>query len=581
MYTRLENHRILIALLKKYGIKHLVLSAGQSNYPFVHSVEEDPYFTCYSVVDERSAAFFALGIAQEVGEPVAISCTASTACCNYYSAVVEAYYQKIPLLVLTSDRDLRRRGQLDNLTINQDEIYGGMCKKEVVLPDINSDGDRRYCVRMINEALIELTHRDKGPVHINMPSYMKNNAVDVEELPEVPRIYLHETKDYAEWAQKAEVLKKAKRIMVVCGQHDNFTEEEYKYMDMFHERYNCVFVGEHTANMKKPYLVNMNPILATTSGGPLQALTPDVFITLGTHSQIGWFRYLQMENMGEHWSISENGALIDSINKLTDTFECTVAEFFKYFAEAAPEQTNDKGFESAWKKASEGVSCPELPLSHVFAIQQMAKRLPEEGLLHMSIQNSVRLMQYFNVSEKMKCYCNLGALGIDGSMSTFLGQATASDKPAYLLIGDLSFFYDMNSLRIRHVKKNVHIMLQNNGGGVEFYQNNGNMPWLDAHTSAKHNAVAKAWAESCGFKYYEAHTKEELMNVIDDFMGEHEQPVLLEVFTDLASDADALRELHKVNAVMDPDHPLKACARKLLGPKGVELAKDVMGILRK
>ncbi len=575
MYTRLENYQILIALLKEHGIKHLVLSAGQSNYPFVHSVESDPFFTCYSVVDERSAAFYALGIAQELGEPVAISCTASTACCNYMSAITEAYYQKVPLLVLTSDRDIRKRGQLETLMIEQDHMFRDCVKKEVTLPDINVAADRRYCERVVNEALLELNHRGKGPVHINMPSYGHDNRVDVPTLPKVSRIYRHVTSDYQTWEDKAEQLKNAKRIMVICGQHDTFTEEEYKYLDMFHERYNCVVVGEHMANVRKPYVLNMNPVVSNTSGNPLLELAPDILITLGTHVQAGWFRFEQMKP-AQHWCIDENGAVIDACEHLTDVFESEVVEFFKYFAEKADGLENDKIFEETWQKAVDAIICPDLPLSHVFAIQNMAKRLPEKGLVHLSIQNSIRLMQYFAIPAGVKCYANLGALGIDGSMSTFLGQAVCTPNPAYLVIGDLSFFYDMNSLKIKHTKNNVHILLLNNGGGAEFYQNNGMNETLDWHTAARHHSEARAWAESCGFEYVSARTKEEYLDVIDAYMGEHDRPVLLEVFTDLETDMNALRELGRVNCVMDPEHPIKACVRKVLGPKGVKMVKSII-----
>lgn len=579
MYTRLENVRIVIALLKKYGIKHLVLSAGQTNYPFVHSVESDPYFTCYSVVDERSAAFYAMGIAQQLGEPVAISCTASTACSNYASAITEAYFQKVPLLVLTSDRDIRKRGQLETLMIEQDHIYRDICKKEVTLPDINNPGDFRYCERVVNEALLELTHKGNGPVHINMPSYGKPNQVDVETLPEVSRIYRHEAAKCSDWKEKKEELKNAKRIMVLCGQHTTFTEKEYAVLDKFHDKYNCVVLAEHMGNVRRPYVMNPNPVLSNTSGNALKELAPDVLITLGTHIQMGWSRIAEM-NPKQHWCIDENGDVIDACESLTDIYESDIETFFRYFDEVETEQKNDYAFEHIWKNAVDGIVCPELPLCHVFSIQNLAKRLPEKGILHLSIQNSIRYMQYFAIPEGIKCYANMGALGIDGSMSTFLGQSCVIEDPSYLVIGDLSFFYDMNSLKIKHVKNNVHIMLLNNNGGAEFYQNNGINETIDWHTAARHQSNAKAWAEACGFKYYAIKSKEDFMTYIDEFVGEHETPVLMEVFTDLEQDMNALHELMRVNCVMDPEHPVKACARKVLGPKGVEVAKKVINIVK-
>ncbi len=578
MYTRLVNVQIVIALLKEHGIRHLVLSAGQTNYPFVHSVENDPYFTCYSVVDERSAAFYAVGIAQELGEPVAISCTASTACCNYISAITEAYYQKVPILVLTSDRDVRKRGQLETLMIEQDHMYRDITKKEVVLPDINQPGDFRYCERIVNEAILELEHRGKGPVHINMPSYGKDNAVDVEELPKVHKMSRYEYTKQQMWAKKKEELQQAKRIMLLVGQHDTFTEKELQALDLFQSKYNCVIAEEHMGNINRPYALNMNPVIANTSGGPLQNLAPDILITMGTHIQVGWGRFAEMHPV--HWCVNENGDLIDACESLTDIFECTDLQFLEYFAQDS-DTVNDGEFYGIWKAAVDAIDCPELPLCHVFSIQNLLKRLPEKGILHLSIQNSIRLSQYFDIPDGVKCYANLGGLGIDGSMSTFLGQAVVNPNPAFLIIGDLSFFYDMNSLKIKHTGNNVHIMLLNNGGGAEFYQNNGKNETIDLHTAARHTSDAKAWAETCGFKYYGVRTKEEYLDVIDEFVGEHDTPSILEVFTDLETDMNALRELNCVNCVMDPEPRLKAAARKVLGPKGVEMAKKVVSHLRK
>lgn len=578
MYTRLENVQIVIALLKKHGIKHLVLSAGQSNYPFVHSVENDPYFTCYSVVDERSAAFFAIGIAQELGKPVAISCTASTACCNYSSAITEAFYQKIPLLVLTSDRDVRKRGQLETLMIEQDHMYRDITKKEVTLPDINQPGDFRYCERIVNEAILELEHRGKGPVHINMPSYGKPNQVDVETLPEVHMITRYEYAKQKDWEEKKRELLSAKRIMLLIGQHETFTEAEQAALDRFQKHYNCVIAEEHMGNVNRPYALNMNPVISNTSGGPLQELAPDILITMGTHIQAGWDRFAKMHP--NHWCVNENGDLVDACESLTTVFECTDLQFLEYFSESV-ETENDGEFYGKWQAAVDAITCPQLPLCHVFSIQNLLSRLPEKGILHLSIQNSIRLSQYFDIPEGVKCYANLGGLGIDGSMSTFFGQAAVNPNPAFLIIGDLSFFYDMNSLKIKHNQSNIHIMLLNNGGGAEFYQNNGKNETIDLHTAARHTSDAKAWAEACGFKYYGITSKEEYMGAIDEFVGTHDAPALMEVFTDLETDMNALRELNRANCVTDPEPRLKAMARRILGPKGVELAKKVIAPIRK
>ena len=203
MYTEVKSYQLIISLLKQYGVKHCVLSAGSRNVPFVHSVEKDDYFKCYSVVDERSAGYFALGLAQELNEPVVISCTSSTATCNYWPAVAEAYYQGVPLIVLTSDRDPRMLGQLEDLMIDQVGMYDRHVKKSVNLPIINNKNDEIFCVRLLNEALLELNHNNSsGPIHINVPTDTYNRTFNVSTLPNTKKISRVEIDNTILWQEK-------------------------------------------------------------------------------------------------------------------------------------------------------------------------------------------------------------------------------------------------------------------------------------------------------------------------------------------------------------------------------------------
>lgn len=574
MYTRLKNVQIVISLLKKHGIKHLVLSAGQSNYPFVHSVESDPFFVCYSVVDERSAAFFALGLAQELNEPVAISCTASTACCNYLSAVTEAFYQKVPLVVLTSNRDIRRLGQLELLMIQQNDIFKGVCKKEVQLPAIRNDRDFEYCQRLVNEALLELNHRGKGPVHIDMPSYGQETTVDVPTLPNTRYIRRNTTSEKVGWSRFIDELKSNKKIMVLCGQKNSYDERELFYIEKFFNKYNCIIVSEHMGNLKLPCVINMNPIFQNTASSTFEKFAPEILITIGGHIAASWDILNHFHP--KHWSVNENGDVIDPCNSLVEIFECMPIEFFKYFVDEDKDSTsNDMDYFNTWKNASESVKCPDMPLSHIFAIEKLITNLPDEGILHLSILNSIRITQYFDIPIGIKCYANLGALGIDGSMSTFFGQAAVANKPAYLIIGDLSFFYDMNSLKIRHIKSNVHILLLNNGGGGEFYQNNGINETIDLHTAARHSATAKGWALDNNFKYISADSIESYIKKLEIFINT-DTPIIFEVFTDMQTDMECLKCLKTENSIMDNKDKAKSLIKNAIGEKGVNLVKRIV-----
>lgn len=264
MYTELKSYQIIIALLKEYGIRRCVLSAGSRNVPFVHSVEEDPFFECYSVVDERSAGYFALGLAQESGEPVVISCTSSTATCNYWPPVTEAYYQGVPLVVLTSDRDPAMLGQWEDQMIDQVSMYDRHVRKSVNLPIVNDRDDWLFCQRLVNEALLELDHRGKGPVHINVPMRFYNRSFNVHKLPEVTRIRRVFALDGDEiWRFYAERLSVAKRVLVVAGQTTGTSLEFAAVLERFCSSCNAAVAAEYMANV--PRESAFNPTLCMES----------------------------------------------------------------------------------------------------------------------------------------------------------------------------------------------------------------------------------------------------------------------------------------------------------------------------
>ncbi|MDR0910758.1 MAG: hypothetical protein LBM77_13465, partial [Spirochaetaceae bacterium] len=225
MYTAILHIRVLIALLKAYKIRHVVISAGTQNASFAYSIEEDDFFNCYSVVDERSAAFFAMGLSQELNEPVAICCTSSTATCNYLPALTEAFYQGIPLVVLTFDRHPYLLNQMENQMIDQHGMFKKVCKKYVQISKIENDDDYWYCERLINEALLEVNHGRQGPVHINIPTYLMSMKEKTNELPIVHRITRYYTEKMEAWNDKKNDLVKSQRIMILAGQNANPTAD--------------------------------------------------------------------------------------------------------------------------------------------------------------------------------------------------------------------------------------------------------------------------------------------------------------------------------------------------------------------
>ena len=588
MYTELKSYQFIIALLKKYGIKHCVLSAGSRNVPFVHSIEEDPYFKCYSVVDERSAGYFALGLAQELNEPVVISCTSSTATCNYWPPVAEAYYQGVPLVVLTSDRNPAMLGQWEDQMINQVGMYDRHVKKSVNLPIINDRDDEIFCKRLINEALLELNHHGTGPVHINIPMKAYNNSFNVKNLPEVTkidRISLNDKTDL--WKEKIEKLKSTNRILVTCGQLSNPSKELKRNIEEFFKKYNSAISVDYMSNIEFNDVLNLNIGMEAryVTEKKVKELLPEIVISFGGNIFSGIKEQLRKFcGQFEHWLIQADGNVVDLYKSITTIFECKPEEFFEY-CNKLNHASNNREYFKLLDKYVKSVTIPEFPYSHVYAIKEVVEKIPENSILHLSINDSIRITNFFKINKNIKTYANIGTHGIDGCLSSFLGQAAASPKKeSFLVIGDLAFFYDMNAMRLRHIGKNVHILLINNEGGSEFYFNK---VWKneasDLHTTARHHTKAEGWVKSNNFKYLSANDKESFNKNLQEFMKENqEQPVLFEVFTEMKKDSETIYDFFDLSRPRDIKSEVIRNSKEIIKKTiGQEKAQKIAKILKK
>ncbi len=586
MYTEVKSYQLIISLLKQYGVKHCVLSAGSRNVPFVHSVEKDDYFKCYSVVDERSAGYFALGLAQELNEPVVISCTSSTATCNYWPAVAEAYYQGVPLIVLTSDRDPRMLGQWEDQMIDQVGMYDRHVKKSVNLPIVNNKNDEIFCVRLLNEALLELNHNGKtGPIHINVPTDTYNRTFNVSNLPIAKKINRIEIDNVSLWNEMVEKLKKAQRIMVICGQKNQVSDKLKKGLEDFFKKYNSIIVVDYMSNVDIENSFNSVAFMDTNfiNSDITNKVLPDIVISYG--GQI--FSSIKAElknNCGkfEHWLINESGEIIDPFKSITNVFECKPELFFEKFNQNNLSK-NNMNYYNIFKENSDKVVFPEIPYSHVYAIKNVVEKIKSNSILHLSINDSIRITNFFKINEKINTYANIGTHGIDGCLSSFLGQAVASpSKDAFLIIGDLAFFYDMNALRINSIPKKVHILLINNHGGSEFYYNHiWQDKYSDLHTSARHNVTAEGWVKSNSIKYITANDKESFDKNLDTFINS-EEPILFEVFTEMKTDADTIHDILKYNRPKSLKSEVMRSAKEIVKKSfGQERAKKIIDAIKK
>jgi len=552
MYSDNKNIQILISLLKEFKVKNAVLSPGSRNVPFVHSIEQDVFFQCYSIVDERSAAYFAMGLALETRAPVLISCTSGTASTNYSSAICEAFYQHIPLVVLTSDRNPYYLFQMEDQMVPQIELYPKMTKKSITLPIIKDEKDYWYCRRIINEALLQMNHHGTGPIHINIPTEWGLFAQNFnkKELPVFKPIQLVSLKDLFNGKEDLiKELKEKKRILVLYSQSKPVNEEERKVIESFASKYNCVIATESISNMMCKGAVNTWLISQVLTKDDFIEYAPDLVISVNGNYVSKIKNLLKGCPVDfEHWTVNEEGAVVDQFKKLTKVFECSTMEFFTYFNKNGGKLLDNNEYLDFWESKIEKVGKPEFAFSNNYAMLEFLKRLPRNSLLHLGNGMPVHLAQLISYDTSIITYCHSGTTTIDGTLSTFIGQSAVSKKPCFMFIGDLGFFYDMNALWNRYVGKNIRILLSNNEGGETFHWNNArDIDTVSLHTAAEHFTSAKGWVESRGFKYLSARNKEEFDTVLPVFMSEDtEGPIFFELFTKKEKDARILLDYYEI-----------------------------------
>lgn len=541
MYVNDKMVLQLVALLKKFGIRKIVVSPGSRHNKLVNSLQADSFFKLYLVVDERSAGFFALGLIQESGEPVAVTCSSGTACMNYGSAIVEAFYQRLPLLVLSSDRIPELLNQCEDQMYDQASTFVSCTKYHCQLPVVVNDKDEWYCNRLVNEALIELTHHGRGPVHINIPFAAHHGTeYNITKLPDVRKITLHQLPiSKNDWTNVSMRLK-GKKVLVVWGQSVVPLKDVEKAENEFAKAYNAVVLTDKMSNCHADNaIINTTITMSIMKNNQAEALQPDVVISIGANYIFNneLKSYLKNGN-AEHWQVGLEDKVCDPFHTLTDIFEMPEAYFFEMLVENCTEKTGSHYFQG-WKIISDIPSLPKMQYCELYAITALMSQLPENSDLQLANSQTIRMAHYVPINKNIRVNCNRGVNGIDGSMSTAVGFGSDSNRPLYYITGELSFFYDMNSLSIRHLSKKMRILLINNQGGAVMYDKPRNTPTekLPIYLAAGETKVAKGWAESLGFKYLTAFNKEEVDNGIKMLLDNTiECPILLEVFTDLSED---------------------------------------------
>ena len=568
MYTNLQNVQILIAMLKEFKIDTVVVSPGNSHNAIVRSLESDDYFHTYNIVDERSAAFFAIGLIEELKKPVAICCTSGTAVSNYLSGVTEASRRELPLVIITGDKNPYYLGQYEDQVIDELSIFSSVVRYSCQLPIVENQNDFWYCNRVINEALLEINHHGCGPVQIDVPiekgMLAIGNTFNTKELPKVTVIKrISQLSEDTEWKDLFDKLA-GKKVLLLCGQDDHVADEENALIEKCNREKKYVFAVDKLSNLHGDHVLEITGAVKAHEYD-MQIYCPDVVISFAGNTALDYkFKLKKLSKNFEHWIVNEAGRVADPYKNLTVVMECTTLEFLRKLAQFGTVASAE--YEALWRDAVHTYEMPEVEYSNLYAISQLMKGIPAKANLHLANSSTIRLAQYCALNPEVQVYCNRGVNGIDGCMSAFIGHAAASKSLSYLIIGDLTFFYDMNALWNRYVGNNVRILLSNNEGAALFHFNQGleKYPTLNENVAAEHFATAKGWAESQGMRYLSAHTKEEYDNNLVEFMQEDsDKPILFEVFTKKEEDAKIQHQFYDNFA-----------------PKSVSMKQDVKKVVK-
>lgn len=580
MYSNLKNVQILIAMLKKRGIKNIVCSAGNSHNAILRSLEEDDYFKTYSIVDERSAAFFACGLIQELNEPVAICCTAGTAATNYLTGVTEASRRSLPLIVITADKNPYYLAQYEDQMIEQMEMFKPVTKYSCSLPMIKDAKDEWYCNRVINETFLEMQHHGSGPVQINVVidggMLAIGNDFKCTSLPDINVIERYDLIKEKEGALKKISSLERKKVMFICGQELFITDEHKQLITKIFKKSNSIFATDKLSNVHCEGTLEISRATKIISDLN-EELMPDVVISLGGNTALDLKFKLKNNSLNfEHWIVNEEGRVADPFKKLTAVFEGTTVDFLRCVNEAMEGECTHSLYD-VWRNKNENMMVPDFEYSNLYAVKRLMESLPADSIVNIGNSTNIRIAQYFDMDPNIKVYCNRGVNGIDGCVSTFIGQSAVTDKMSFIMVGDLTFFYDMNALWNRYVGKNIRIMLNNNGGAALFHFNQGliNYPTLNENVAASHAATAKGWAESLGIKYISANNKKEFEEGLKQFIIPSDKPILFEVFTKKETDAKLQHEFFDMNkpAISKLKKGIKGAVKSVIGDEFIRKIK--------
>jgi len=548
IYPTIPLAQSILQICLSKGITDIVISPGSRNAPLTIGFASNPEFTCYSVPDERSAAFFGMGMAQQLKKPVALVCTSGSALLNYYPAVAEAFYSQIPLIVISADRPHDKIDIGDGQTIRQENVYANHILFSANLAeDASPENDF-----LINKA-IAVARLQKGPVHINAPFEeplyetvseatvqveVQYAPIEIKQLPEDMQVY-------------AQLWNSATKKLVLVGVNDPNTIAQ-EVIDYLAADPSVVVMTETTSNLHNDSFLNsIDTVITPFTPEDFEAWKPEILLTFGgmvvSKRVKAWLRKYKPQH---HWHVDSLRAY-DTYDALTKHFEAEPKVFFESFLPLI--HTVESSYKklavetNAYRKIKHDEYLKAIPFTDFTVFAKAFTALQDNVQLQIGNSSAIRYAQLFDIKPSVEVFCNRGTSGIDGSTSTAVGAAVASGKPTVVITGDVSFLYDSNALWNNYIPKDFKILLINNAGGGIFRILPGHKENAVFNTffETTHNHTAEHLAKMFGFDYLTATDELSLESSLDAFFGKNEKPAILEVFTPMRENDRILLEYFK------------------------------------
>lgn len=557
----------LVEILSRKGVNHAIISPGSRNAPLTIALVRHPDIKTLSISDERSAAFIAMGMAQNLKKPVAICCTSGSAAFNYAPAVAEAFFQEIPLIILTADRPKEWIHQHDGQTIYQTDIFGKHVKQSFELGADYSHPDAIWHIeRTVNHAVNLANTFPKGPVHINIPLREPFYPVENEQINfdnnarVIERLNTENTLSKEVWATLLQNIEQYEKVLIAGGQNE-YDPDLTAVLQKLQEEFNFPVLGDSITNLKFDSISYHDIFLNHDTDN----LRPELLITFGKSFISKSFKtFLRKNKAIDHWHLSLDNHLIDTFQSLTKVIPVQSKYFFEKLLEDVDfsqfrngdDEERDGSYLEKWKKNNIKAKSylehffladfHQKQLNEFYAIKKLFDELPADSQLHLANSMSVRYANYIGTdyNKKMEVFANRGTSGIDGCVSTALGAALSTDKLVYLLIGDLAFFYDRNALWNRYVPNNLRIILINNHGGGIFRMIDG--PSKQAELADYFETVQSYNAEKTALEadvaYFNAKTVDEFHTLSTAFLEPHGKAKIFEIETDSVYNTEIFKQ---------------------------------------